>query len=562
MELQKGENRVLGLDFGTDSCRAVILDAASGEETASAHAEYTRWAKGLYCSKTESRFRQHPLDYIEALESCVREAVKKAGAAEKIRGIGIDATGSTPCAVDREGGPLALKDEFAENPSAMFVLWKDHTSAPESEKINRIAKEWKGVNYLLYNGGVHSPEWFWSKVMRVLSEDAEVEEAAFSFLEHCEWLPFLLTGGRDARAVKRCRCSMGLRALWHPEFGGYPPVEFFEAIDPRLPRILETMGNETWPADTAAGLLSGEWAERLRLPAGIPVTVGAIDAHVGGTGGGVRPGWMVMVAGTSTCDLLVAPKTDGPQKAIRGICGQVEGAVVPGMTGYEAGQSAFGDVYAWFRDLLLWPLEEALPRIYQDLPGLDPSTGEKLRSALRGRVIPALEAAAERIDPVSSGITALDWLNGRRTPDADLLAKGAVVGLTLGSDAPRVYRALADATAFGLRAIVERFREEGIPVDGIFAVGGVARKSSLVMQIAADVLDMPIHVRSGDESVARGSAMFAAVGAGLYPDIPSAQEKLCSPVEKIYRPRSGMVLAYNRLYGQYKELGENYGRNS
>jgi L-ribulokinase len=258
---------------------------------------------------------------------------------------------------------------------------------------------------------------------------------------------------------------------------------------------------------------------------------------------------MVMVAGTSTCDLLVAPKTDGPQKAIRGICGQVEGAVVPGMTGYEAGQSAFGDVYAWFRDLLFWPLEKLFP------PDIDPL-------ALRGRIIPALEAAAEKIDPASSGITALDWLNGRRTPDADLLAKGVLAGLTLGSDAPRVYRALADATVFGLRAIVERFREEGIPVDGIFAIGGVARKSSLVMQIAADVLDMPIHVRSGDESVARGSAIFAAVGAGLYPDVPSAQEKLCSPVEKIYLPRPEMVLAYNRLYGQYKALGENYGRNT
>jgi L-ribulokinase len=558
MELRRGENRVLGLDFGTDSCRAMILDAASGEETASAHAEYTRWAKGLYCSKTESRFRQHPLDYIEALESCVCEAVKKAGtAAETIRGIGIDTTGSTPCAVDRAGSPLALKDEFAENPSAMFVLWKDHTSAAESEQINRTAKKWKS-DYLLYNGGIYSPEWFWSKVMRVLSEDPRMEDAAFSFLEHCEWLPALLTGNRDVRAIKRCRCSMGLRALWHPEFGGYPPREFFEAIDPRLPRILETMGNETWPADTVAGLLSGEWAERLCLPAGIPVTVGAIDAHVGGAGGGVKPGWMVTVAGTSTCDLLVAPKTAVPQKAIRGICGQVEGSVVPGMTGYEAGQSAFGDVYAWFRDLLFWPLET--------LPDLDPSIDKKLKSALRtalrGRIIPALEAAAEKIDPASSGITALDWLNGRRTPDADLLARGAIAGLTLGSDAPRVYRALADATAFGLRAIVERFREEGIPVDGIFAVGGVARKSSLVMQIAADVLDMPIHVRSGDESVARGSAMFAAVGAGLYPDIPSAQEKLCSPVEKIYRPRAGMVLAYNRLYGQYKALGENHGRNS
>ncbi|MDR1107388.1 MAG: ribulokinase [Treponema sp.] len=561
MKPRRGENMVLGIDFGTDSCRALVIDAACGEEAASAHAGYSRWARGLYCDRAESRFRQHPLDYLEALESCVREAVKKAGsAARKIRGIGIDTTGSTPCAVDIEGNPLSLKNEFAENPAAMFVLWKDHTSAAESDRINRAAAAWKGADYLLYNGGVHSPEWFWSKIMRVLSEDENVAREAFSFLEHCEWMSALLTGNRDVRRIKRCRCSMGLRALWHPEFGGYPPAEFFRAADPALPRILETMGNETWPADTTAGFLCGEWADRLALPSGIPVTVGAMDAHTGGTGGGVRPGWMVMVAGTSTCDLLVTPAADGPSRPVRGICGQAEGAVVPGMTGYEAGQSAFGDVYAWFRDLLCWPLENMLPGM-EDMENIDPSVMEKLASALPGLVIPALEKAAEAVDPAASGLVALDWLNGRRTPDADLLARGAVTGLTLGSDAPRVYRALADATAFGLRAIVERFREEGLPLDGIFAVGGVARKSPLVMQIAADVLDMPIHVRAGGESVARGSAIHAAVSAGLYADVPAAQRNMCSPVEKIYTPRPERVLVYNRLYGQYRKSGDYYGNS-
>jgi L-ribulokinase len=548
MEMQKGENLVLGLDFGTDSCRAVILDAADGEEAASASADYSRWVRGLYCDKIENRFRQHPLDYLDALEACVRKALKKAGF-PAIRGIGIDTTGSTPCAVDREGSPLALKGEFAENPSAMFVLWKDHSSAAESDAINRAAAAWKGENYLRYNGGACSPEWFWPKIMRVLSEDRRVARAAFSFLEHCEWMSALLTGQKDLLAVKRCRCSMALRAFWHPEFGGYPPAAFFASANPELPRILRTMGNETWPADTVAGGLCGEWAERLGLTAGIPVTVGAMDAHTGGAGGGVKPGWMVMVAGTSTCDLLVAPPGAGSDRPIRGICGQAEGSVIPGMTGYEAGQSAFGDVYAWFRDMLRWPVDRVLP-LLEDLDG---AAKEKIARLLPGRIIGSLEA--ENPAALPGAIVALDWLNGRRSPDADLLARGALTGLSLGTGAPQVYRALADATAFGLRAIVERFREEGIPVDGVFAVGGVARKSPFVMQTVANVLDMPIHVRAGDESVARGSAVFAAAAAGLYPDVPAAQERICAPVEKVYVPEPGAVLVYKGLYGQYKELG-------
>jgi L-ribulokinase len=276
-------------------------------------------------------------------------------------------------------------------------------------------------------------------------------------------------------------------------------------------------------------------------------------AHFGGVGGGVRPGWMVMVVGTSTCDMIVGPKPSGPEKPVRGICGQVDGSIVPNMIGYEAGQSAFGDVYAWFRDLLLWPLEEILPHI--DLDGFDAAAKEKLKNQLAKKIIPELERAAEEIDPAASGIIALDWFNGRRTPDTDSLVKGGILGLTLGSGAPRVYRALADATAFGVRAIVERFREEGIPIEGIRAVGGVARKSSLVMQIVADVLDMPINVLGSDQSVALGAAMFAAVIAGLYPDIPAAQKALGSPVEKTYHPNAERVRVYRDLYERYKILG-------
>jgi L-ribulokinase len=548
--MKTGENFVLGLDFGTDSCRAVIFDAANGSEAGSSVAWYPRWAKGLYCDPAANKFRQHPLDYLETLEEAVNGAVEKTGyeTAAKIRGIGVDTTGSTPCAVDRTGTPLSLKKEFAENPAAMFVLWKDHSAIAEADRINEVNRA--GISngdedYLRLNGGIFSSEWFWAKVLRVMNEDQKVSGEAVSFIEHCEWLSALLSGTDDIKKIKRNRCSMSLRALWHAEFGGYPPKRWFEKIDPRLVPVLDSMGNECWPADTVAGNLSSEWAARLKLPSGIPVTLGAIDAHIGGVGGGVEPGRMVMVVGTSTCNILVGPKTADSEKAVRGICGQEEGSVIPGMTGYEAGQSAFGDIYAWFRDLLLWPFLE-------NLPGAD---NETLRLTLAKKIIPELEKAAENVEPGAGGLLALDWHNGRRTPDVNAHVCGAILGLNLGTDAPKMYRSLVEATAFGARAIVERFRDEGIPVNEINAVGGVARKSSLVTQILADVINMPIRVLAADQAVALGAAMFAAVAAGLYKGVPAAQKGMEAPVEKIYMPGSAETALYDTLYRRYRELG-------
>jgi L-ribulokinase len=322
-------------------------------------------------------------------------------------------------------------------------------------------------------------------------------------------------------------------------------------LDGRLIKIRESLGTKTYTSDHAAGALTKEWAQRLGLPVGIPVTVGAYDAHMGAVGGGVKPGWLIRVMGTSTCDVTVAPKPAGKEKLVRGICGQVDGSVAPGMLGYEAGQSSFGDVYAWFKKLVMWPVETLLPGI----DGIDAVVKEKITAEIAKKVIPALEKIAAGIDPASTGITALDWLNGRRTPDANQELKAAVSGLTLGSDAPRVYRALAEATAFGARAIVERFREEGVAVEGIIGVGGVARKSPFVMQIIADVLNMPISVPAGDQPVALGAAIFAAVAAGIYPDIQAAQAAICAPLEKTYVPRKREVEIYDRLYRNYLKLG-------
>ncbi len=557
MVLKKGEAYVLGLDYGSDSCRAVIIDAADGSEAGVAVMNYPRWTKGLYCKAVSNQFRQHPLDYVETLEGTVKGAMAKAGAAvgKKIRGIAIDTTGSTPCAVDSQGMPLALKKEFAENPSAMFVLWKDHTAIAEAGKINDLARTWGGTDFTRFEGGVYSSEWFWAKAMRVLSEDANIAAAAHSFVEHCDWMPALLTGTKDLAKVKRSRCAMGHKAMWHAQFGGYPADDFLKKLDPRLVGIKKSLGKDTYTSDQSFGPLSAEWAEKLGLPAGIPVAVGAYDAHMGGVGGGAKTGWLVKVMGTSTCDMIIGPKQE-KEVPVRGICGQVDGSVVPSMLGYEAGQSAFGDVYAWFKTLLMWPVEVLLPELdLGDGLALDTDARKKLAEALSKKLVPALEKAAESIVPEESGVLALDWLNGRRTPDANQHLKGAIMGLSLGSDAPRVFRALVEATAYGSRAIVERFRAEGVGIDGIIAIGGVARKSSFVMQIVADVLKMPIHVPAADQSVALGAAMFAAVAAGLYADIPAAQKALGAPIEKIYKPNAQRAALYDSLYAKYSSLG-------
>lgn len=552
MELKKGEAFVLGLDYGSDSARAVLIDAADGSEAGVSVMNYPRWAKGMYCDPAKNQFRQHPLDYIEVLEGTVKAACAQAGAdiVSKIKGIAIDTTGSTPCAVDASAVPLALKSEYAENPSAMFVLWKDHTAVEEAARINEIAKTWGGIDYTKYEGGVYSSEWFWAKIMHVLEEDASVAKTAVSFVEHCDWMPALLCGTKNIESIKRSRCAMGHKAMWHEDFGGYPSDEFLGKLHAGLPKIKATLGNETYTSDQVFGALTQDWAERLGIPVGIPVAVGAYDAHMGAVGGGAKSGWLVKVMGTSTCDMIVGPKSSNAS-AVRGICGQVDGSIVPEMLGYEAGQSAFGDVYAWFKKVLMWPLDKLLGTV----DGIDQSTKDKVVESISKKLIPALEKAGEGINPADSGVVALDWMNGRRTPDANQLLKGAIMGLSLGSDAPRIFRALVEATAFGARAIVDRFKEEGVQIEGIIGIGGVARKSSFVMQIVSDVINMPIDVSANDQSVALGAAIFAAVAAGLYADVPAAQNAISAPIEKTYYPDPKRSAMYEKLYKDYREFG-------
>ena len=544
----------IGVDYGTDSVRTVLVDTANGKEISHSVYYYPRWKAGKYCDPVNNRFRQHPLDYLEGIEKTIREALAKApeGSAEKVVAISIDTTGSTPVAVDRQGTPLALLPEFAENPNAMFVLWKDHTATAEAEEINQLARNWGGVDYTKFEGGIYSSEWFWAKILHVLRADNSVSKAAFSWIEHCDWIPALLTGNHDPLSLKRSRCAAGHKAMWHAEFEGLPAEGFLEKLDPLLSGLRSRLYTETHTCEVKAGNLSAEWAKRLGLSEQVAVGAGSFDAHIGALGGEIKPYFLSKIMGTSTCDILIAPSDEVGDKFVKGICGQVDGSVVPGMLGLEAGQSAFGDVYAWFKNLLAGPANALI----QHSALLDEPTKIKLQNEITDNLIPWLTREAEKIEIGETGILALDWLNGRRTPDANQLLKGAIFGLNLGSEAPGIFRALVEATAFGSKKIIDRFMEEGIPIEGIIALGGVAKKSPFVMQVVADVINKPILVARSDQACALGSAMAAAVVGGVYDSIAEAQQAMGGGFETEYVPNPVNTQKYSTLYQQYKAYGD------
>ncbi|NOR74136.1 MAG: ribulokinase [Draconibacterium sp.] len=543
----------IGLDYGTDSVRSLIVNVETGEEMASVAYNYPRWKKGMYCDSPNNQFRQHPKDYLEGLEFTIVEALKQVSAevARNVVGITVDTTGSTPIAVDEKGTPLSLTAGFEENPNAMFVLWKDHTSVKEADEINDLSKKWE-VDYTKFEGGIYSSEWFWAKVLHVVREDAGVLRAAYSWVEHCDWIPALLTGNTNPKTLKRSRCAAGHKAMWHEAFGGLPSEEFLVELDPLLSGLRNRLFKKTYTCDIAAGKLTPEWAEKLGLSTDVVVGVGAFDAHLGAVGAEIEPYFVSKVMGTSTCDMLIAPMEEVGDKLVNGICGQVDGSIVPGMMGLEAGQSAFGDIYAWFKNVIEWPLNNIL----SETELVDDETKQKLIEETSDKIIAKLSEASAKIPIAESGIVALDWMNGRRTPDANQSLKGAIAGLNLGSDAPRIFRALVEATAFGSKAINDRFIAEGVRIDGVIALGGVAKKSPFVMQIIADVLDMPIKVARSEQACALGSAMAAAVVAGVYNNTAEAQKKMGGGIETEYLPIAENVEKYKVLYKQYQKFGK------
>ncbi len=549
-----GTKFVIGIDYGTDSVRSVVANASNGEIVGTSVFEYPRWKKGLYCDPSINQFRQHPLDYTEGLEQSVKGALKGLSSEiiSNIVGITVDTTGSTPVAVDKEGIPLSMKPEFESDPDAMFVLWKDHTAVKEAAEINEIARTWGGIDFTKFEGGIYSSEWFWAKILHVLRSSERVRKNAWSWVEHCDWIPALLVGNTDPILMKRSRCASGHKAMWHDEFGGLPDEKFLVKLDPVLSGLRERLYSKTYTVDVEIGNLSEEWAKKLGLSTNVKIGVGAFDAHLGAVGGEINPYQLVKVMGTSTCDMIVAPVNEVGDKLVAGICGQVNGSIVPGMLGLEAGQSAFGDIYAWFSKLLMWPVTDIISKV----TWLDDKTKNRLIEETSDKIIAELSKQAESLPVEETAIVALDWMNGRRTPDANQELKGAITGISLGSDAPRIFKALVEATAFGSKMINDRFISEGIRIDGVIAIGGVAKKNPFVMQIVADILNMPIKVISSDQTCALGSAMAAAVVAGVYKDIPSAQIAMGGGFEKEYHPDPTRAEKYEVLFKKYKDLGD------
>ena len=531
----------LGIDYGTNSCRSLLIELETGAELGSSVFAYPSGEMGILLDPADPHVaRQHPQDYLDGMVSVVRGAL--AQAREKIPGfdpgavvgLGVDTTGSTPIPVNREGTPLGLLPEFAGNLNALVWLWKDHTAHAEAAEITQLGTELR-PHILAKCGGIYSSEWFWSKILRLRRADPAVFAAAFSFVEHCDWITAVLAGDTNPLTLKRSVCAAGHKALFSTEWGGLPDKEFLARLHPDLADLRDRLFSEAHTSDTQAGRLCPEWAEKLGLPAGIAIAVGAFDAHMGAVGAGVKPGTLVKILGTSTCDLMITP-SDAPLADIPGVCGIVDGSVLPGYFGIEAGQSAVGDLF-------LWLVNHLVPDSY------GASIGEKFV---------AMETAMAGQKPGASGLLALDWNNGNRTILVDPRLTGLLVGQTLHTEAHEIYRAYIEATAFGALTIIKRVEEFGVRIDEIINTGGLAIKNATLMQIYADVIGKPMKVSQSEQTCALGAAIFGAAAAGV-DGIANLQSKVTAVRDTVYHPIPENQAIYAELYTLYRTLHDAFG---
>ena len=540
---------VLGADFGTDSVRALIVDVYDGTCIAEAIAEYPRWKQGLYCDASQRRFRQHPLDYIEAFTACVRQACDAAGddVRAQIAAISVDTTGSMPCPADEHGTPLALLPEFADDPDAMFHLWKDHTAVAEAEEITRVFAAAE-TDYTAYMGP-YSSEWYWAKILHTIRRSPQVRARAATWVEHCDWMANLLAGTTGLERQYRCSCAAGHKAYWHSSWNGLPSAQCLMQLDPHLVQVRDSFLHAPQPCTHRVGTITPEWAQRLGLPEDTLIAGGSFDAHAGAVGAGVQQGTMVLNIGTSAVNMLVERAENLPQSGFAYLAGQAEDSIIPGYVGIETSQSAYGDTYAWLKRLLLEPMRQ----LVCESSCLTEVQKRQLMAEAEDKMLSTLQAQAQQLPPGQEPL-ALDWFNGRRYPHNRDGASSAITGLTLSTSAPQLYAALVEATAFGQKRIVSELLEYGVNIRRIVAVGGIAQKSEYAMQVLCDVLEFPIDVSPVQQACAYGAAIYAAVAAGFYPSIEAAQQRICKPCGRTYHSNGDKAEFYREKYRAYCDL--------
>ena len=531
---------VFGVDFGTDSVRAILINTSTGDEIATSSFLYPRWKQGLYCNPSKNQYRQHPLDHMEGIEYTIKDCLEKSGiiSYKQVKAIGIGTTGSTPGPVNKNGVPLALLPGFEENPNAMFVLWKDHTSIQEAGEIN-AANQNSSIDYLQYVGGVYSSEWLWAKMLHIAREDSRVSSAAYTWIEHSDWLPYLLCGA-GMNQLKRNICAAGHKGLWAREYNGLPDWKFFHSADPYLGHMAKMFPGDFVTSVEPVGTLSEAWAKKLGLHTDVVISAGIIDAHAGAIGAGIKPGEMVKIIGTSTCDIMVASEKDIGGITIKGICGQVYGSVIPGYTGLEAGQSAFGDLFNWFVSILNWSNNDEK---------------ENDHEKNIARIFKRLSEEAKKLPLDKNAPVTVDWLNGRRTPDANQNLKGSITNLSIASNAAVIFRSLVEGACFGAKKINDCFTSQGIKVNGVTATGGIAQKSAYIMQTLSDILQLPIKVHKSENTCAIGAAINASIAAGIFDNMEEALKKLGQGNNKKFIPNENLKEFYKEREILYDNAG-------